>query len=219
MTNMYSWKKYNLNIQKLAKKNIAFNLSSIFNAYENSYYPQTRDIFSLTANSTKIINILDFGSNLSLISNLTNRINVKKKFFYIYDPFSQKDDHIKIKGLNYKVFSNFNEIKKIKFDLIHFGSCIQYIKNFYYYLNLLNLNDKSKILFTATPLNLIKKYTTRQTNHNNLFQIVHSYKILYNYFKLKQFDIVFKSSMDIKLAKLKTIKPNTYFLNILFQMK
>jgi hypothetical protein len=25
--------------------------------------------------------------------------------------------------------------------------------------------------------------------------------------------------MNIKLAKLKTIKPNTFFLNILFQMK
>jgi len=90
MTNMYSWKKYNLNIQKLAKKNIAFNLSSIFNAYENSYYPQTRDIFSLTANSTKIINILDFGSNLSLISNLTNRINVKKKNFIFMILFPRK---------------------------------------------------------------------------------------------------------------------------------
>jgi len=219
MTNIYSWKKYNLNIQKLVKKNITFNLSSIFNANENSYYPQTRDIFSLSANSIKIINILDFGSNLSLISNLTNRINVKKKKFYIYDPFSNKDDHIKIKNLNYKIFSNFSEIRKIKFDLIHFGSCIQYIENFYYYLDLLNLSTKSKILFTATPLNLLKKYTTRQTNQKNLFQIVHSYKILYNYFKLKEFDIVFKSSMNIKLASLKTIKPNTFFLNLLFQKK
>ena len=219
MTNIYSWKKYNDNILKLVKKNVNYNLSSIFNAIENSYYPQTRDIFTLTANSRKITNILDFGSNLSLISNLSNRINIKKKKFYIFDPFSKGNNHIKIKDLSYKVFSNFSEIKKIKFDLIHFGSCIQYIENFYYYLNLLNLNAKSKILFTATPFNLIKKYTTRQTNHNNLNQIVHSYKILYNYLKLKQFDIVFKSSMNIKLAKLKTIKPNPYFLNILFQMK
>jgi len=219
MTNIYSWKNYNLNIQKLVKKNIAHNRSNIFNANEKSYYPQTRDIFSLSANSKEIINILDFGSNLSLISNLTNRINIKKKNIYIYDPFYKKNDYIKISNLNYKIFSNFSDINKIKFDLIHFGSCIQYIENFYYYLNLLNLSEKSKILFTATPLNLQKKYKTRQTNQKSLFQIVHCYKTLYNYFKLRKFNIVFKSSMNIKLAALKTIKPNTFFLNLLFQKK
>ena len=219
MTNNYSWKKYNLNIQKLINQNIAFNNKFMFNAEDNSYYTQTRDIFALVANTSKVINILDFGSNLSLISNLNNKIDTKAKKFFVYDPFYSLKDDVKIKNINYKIFSNLTEIIKIKFDLIHFGSCIQYIQNFDSYLKILKLNNKSKILFTATPFNLYTKYKTKQINQKNLFQIVHNYHDLCKLLKLKKFDIIFKSSMNIKLAKLKTVKPNTYFLNILFQMK
>ena len=219
MTKIYSWKIYNHNIQKLINQNINFNNSAKFNAVDNSYYSQTRDIFALVANTSKVINILDFGSNLSLISNLNNKIDTKAKKFIVYDPFYSLKDDIKIKNINYKIFSNFTDIIKIKFDLIHFGSCIQYIENIENYIKLLTLNKKSKILFTATPFNLFTKYKTKQTNHKNLFQTVHNYKDLYKLLKSKKFDIIFKSSMNIKFAKLKIIKPNTYFLNILFQMK
>jgi len=219
MTKNYSWKKYNLNIQKLINQNIAFNNKFMFNAEDNSYYTQTRDIFALVANTSKVINILDFGSNLSLISNLNNKIDTKAKKFFVYDPFYSLKDNVKIKNINYKIFSNLTEIIKIKFDLIHFGSCIQYIQNFDSYLKILKLNNKSKILFTATPFNLYTKYKTKQINQKNLFQTVHNYHDLCKLLKLKKFDIIFKSSMNIKLAKLKTVKPNTYFLNILFQMK
>jgi len=219
MTNNYSWKKYNLNIQKLINQNIAFNKKFMFNAVDNSYYTQTRDIFALVANTSKVINILDFGSNLSLISNLSNKIDTRAKKFFVYDPFYSLKDDVKIKNINYKIFSNLTDIIKIKFDLIHFGSCIQYIKNFDSYLKILKLNNKSKILFTATPFNLYTKYKTKQINQKNLFQIVHNYHDLCKLLKLKKFDIIFKSSMNVKLAKLKTVKPNTYFLNILFQMK
>jgi len=219
MTKIYSWKIYNHNIQQLINQNINFNNSAKFNAVDNSYYSQTRDIFALVANTSKVINILDFGSNLSLISNLNNKIDTKAKKFIVYDPFYSLKDDIKIKNINYKIFSNFTDIIKIKFDLIHFGSCIQYIENIENYIKLLTLNKKSKILFTATPFNLFTKYKTKQTNHKNLFQTVHNYKDLYKLLKSKKFDIIFKSSMNIKLAKLKIVKPNTYFLNILFQMK
>ena len=219
MTKIYSWKIYNHKIQKLISQNINFNNSVKFNAVDNSYYSQTRDIFALVANTSKVINILDFGSNLSLISNLNNKIDTKAKKFIVYDPFYSLKDDIKIKNINYKIFSNFTDIIKIKFDLIHFGSCIQYIENIENYIKLLTLNKKSKILFTATPFNLFTKYKTKQTNHKNLFQTVHNYNDLYKLLKSKKFDIIFKSSMNIKLAKLKIIKPNTYFLNILFQMK
>jgi len=219
MTKIYSWKIYNHNIQKLINQNINFNNSVKFNAVDNSYYSQTRDIFALVANTSKVINILDFGSNLSLISNLNNKIDTKTKKFIVYDPFYSLKDDIKIKNINYKIFSNFTDIIKIKFDLIHFGSCIQYIENIENYIKLLTFNKKSKILFTATPFNLFTKYKTKQTNHKNLFQTVHNYKDLCKLLKLNKFDIIFKSSMNIKLAKLKTVKPNTYFLNILFQMK
>ena len=219
MTKIYSWKIYNHNIQKLINQNINFNNSAKFNAVDNSYYSQTRDIFALVANTSKVINILDFGSNLSLISNLNNKIDTKAKKFIVYDPFYSLKDDIKIKNINYKIFSNFTDIIKIKFDLIHFGSCIQYIENIENYIKLLTFNKKSKILFTATPFNLNTKYKTKQTNHKNLFQTVHNYKDLCKLLKLNKFDIIFKSSMNIKLAKLKTVKPNTYFLNILFQMK
>ena len=84
MINRYSWKNYNHNINKIIRYNVTQNNLSIFNVIEKSYYPHTRDIFALTASSKNIINILDYGSNLSLLTNLKNKINLyKKKVLYL----------------------------------------------------------------------------------------------------------------------------------------
>jgi hypothetical protein len=219
MINRYSWKNYNHNINKIIRYNVTQNNLSTFNVIEKSYYPHTRDIFALTASSKNIINILDYGSNLSLLSNLKNKINLDKKKFYIYDPFNSHKKKINIKNVKYEIKTNFNDLIKINYDLIHFGSCIQYIENPLFVLKCLKHTKNLKILITATPFNYKMTYSTEQTNHNNLKQIVHNYEMIIKFFSINGFDLIFKSSMDIKLAKLKVLKSKTYFLNLLFQKK
>jgi len=158
MTKIYSWKIYNHNIQKLINQNINFNNSAKFNAVDNSYYSQTRDIFALVANTSKVINILDFGSNLSLISNLNNKIDTKAKKFIVYDPFYSLKDDIKIKNINYKIFSNFTDIIKIKFDfkyllkkiwiVISIYILLHFNPDYYITLNLISIIISFLILYS-----------------------------------------------------------------------
>lgn len=219
MTKNYSWKHYNNSIKKLVLYNIDFNKRNKFNAPEKNYYPQTRDIFSITAITGNSKKILDFGSNLSMISNLRNKLELNNKEFIIYNPFFDNNFKPKIKNIKYKVVNNLEKINKIKFDLVHFGSCIQYIKNFYELFEKIKFEQKSKILFTATPFNLHSSYFAKQTNKKNLEQFVHDYEFFKKFLNEKNFNLIFKSSIDIKLAKLKPIKSGTYFLNLLFQKK
>lgn len=220
MTDNYSWKLYNHSIKKLVLKNIDINNRHQFNAPEKKYYSQTRDIFSMAIiKCNSCTKILDFGSNLSIISNLGNKLELTNKEFIIYDPFFENNFKPKIKNIKYKVVDNLEKISKIKFDLVHFGSCIQYIKNFYELFEKIKFEKKSKILFTATPFNLHSSYVAKQTNQRNLLQFVHDYEFFKKFLNEKKFNLIFKSSIDIKLAKLKPIKLGTYFLNLLFQKK
>ena len=69
---MYNWKIYNKKKNKLAIKFEKYNTKNIFNFIENSYYNHTRDLFSLFLLSSKYDKpkILDYGSNVALLSNL-----------------------------------------------------------------------------------------------------------------------------------------------------
>lgn len=215
--NKYSWEKYNLNKIKIIKKNIEYNKKHKFNAIENSYYPHTRDIFCLAIKSSEIVKILDFGSNQSILSNLKNKINTKRKYFVIYDPFFKKGKEIKFRDISYKIVKKLGDLNNLKFDFLHFGSSLQYIDDYNYIFDFANFTSISKILFTATPFNLNKKYMAKQSNHRNLLQYVHNFRKLKLILKKKKFTVTFQSCMDIKLAELNLIKKNTFFMNVLFE--
>ena len=218
-TTNYNWKKYNKNNSLLSKKFEKFNNNSIINFDEQSYYNHTRDLLALCLISSKKINVLDFGSNIAVISNLKNKIRLKNVTFYIFDPFNSKG-YSKInslKNIRAYVVNDLSFVKKITFNLIHFGSCIQYLKDYRKPIKNINFSKDSKILITATPLTLNKEYLCKQSNQINLFQIIHNFKKLESYFKKLSFYLIFKSSFNIKLASIKNIKKKTFILNLLFK--
>jgi hypothetical protein len=218
-TSKYNWKKYNDNNDTISKKLEKHNNISKINFIENSYYNHTRDLFALNLVTNKNINVLDFGSNIASLSNLKNKINLKRVCFYIYDPFSSHKLYTNnsLKGLKIITCNNLDVINKKKFDLINFGSSLQYIETYELLIKRINFTKKCLILFTATPLCLNKKYKIAQDNHKNLFQYVHNFKKLSSFFKVLGFKLIFKSAFNFKLASIIKPKKNTFFLNLLYK--
>ena len=218
-TTKYNWKKYNNNNILLSKKLETFNNLNNLNFVENSYYNHTRDLLALTLISEKKINILDFGSNIVAISNLKNKINIKDIKFYIFDPFSNKNllKVKSLKGLNVIYCNDLSKINDISFDIVHFGSSIQYLAKYENLIKKINFKKKSTILVTATPMTTSLHYKVDQKNHKNLIQNIHNLNDLSFFLKKFKFKLIFKSAFSIKLASLKTIKKNTFFLNLLYK--
>tara|TARA_Y100001970_G_scaffold264343_1_gene350840 strand:- start:956 stop:1612 length:657 start_codon:yes stop_codon:yes gene_type:complete len=213
--NIFNWNKYNSNLI-LIKKITNYNKKNKFNYLENGLYNHIRDIFCLTLilifykkNKGKL-NILDYGSNLSTYANLINKINLKNFNFSIYDPFSKKNNIIKKK---IKIFNNKKILKK-SWDVVNFGSSIQYIDNIDL-LNEINFNSTKAILITHTPISLSKSYVTKQLNNKNLNQNIHSFNKIVNFFKKKKFELQFKSRNNNNYISAKK-KYKTYSINLLF---
>jgi len=216
---MYNWKIYNKKKNKLAIKFEKYNTKNIFNFIENSYYKHTRDLFSLFLLSSKHDKpkILDYGSNVASISNIKNKFNTKNYKFFIYDPFSlNKKIKINFKNINYKIYKNLNLINE-KIDLVNFGSSLQYLPDYNKIFDEIKFKKKSKILITATPFTLGKEYSSVQKNNNNLDQKINNFSKLIKDFKKKKFNLIFKSSIDLKMASIKNLKKNTFFLNLIFE--
>jgi len=213
----YSWSKYNLHNEKLSSKIIKFNQLNNVNFIEEGIYNHIRDIFSLSLIfiNKKKIKVLDYGSNILALSNLKSKINTKFIEFSIYDPFYQKTKSIKPFKINF--INHQKELKKKKFDIINFGSSIQYIEN----LNILNeqINFKTvkRILITHTPFCNKSNYITKQTNHKNLIQNIYTLLYIKHFFKNKGFQLVFKSRNHDKYIACKNMKSKTYSLNLIFE--
>ena len=218
ITTNYNWENYNKNNVLLSKKLELFNNKFNINFIEKSYYNHTRDLFAISLIQKKKANVLDFGSNITALSNLKNKINIKNVTFYIYDPFYMG----KIKKINslkkIKVFicNSLIELRKIKFTLINFGSSLQYINKYENYIRLINFTKKSKILITATPITINKTYMSKQKNHKNLIQNIHNFSKLNSFFLKLGFRLIFKSAFNTKLSSVKKINKNTFFLNLLY---
>ena len=165
--NSFNWINYNNNIQLLRKIN-NHNKKNKFNLIEEGIYNHIRDIFCLTIISInkknkQKIRVLDYGSNKIVYANLLNKINIKNFEFYIYDPFTKYNYK---KNKNFVVFKN-EKILKLSWDIINFGSSLQYLKD----LNMLkkiNLKNSKKILITHTPFSMKKNYVSKQLNNKNL---------------------------------------------------
>jgi hypothetical protein len=216
------WKRYNKDKEKLIKKIINFNNKSEINYLENEHYNHTRDLFALSlaflSNKKKRINILDYGSNLLTLCNLNNKINTKRFNFFIFDPFEKKVvNKIAIKDLKYKILNNEESIIINKYELLYFGSSIQYEENFLKKLKNFDLKFTKIILFTHTPFSLDKSYSSTQSNHLNLIQYIHSLNEIIALLKKKKFNLIFRSRNDDKYIACKKTKSKTYSLNLIFK--
>jgi len=218
VTNNYNWQKYNKNNVALSRKLEKYNNIFKINYIENSYYNHTRDLFSLTLLSVKKIKVLDFGSNIAALSNLKNKIDLKNTIFYIYDPFAydKKLTLNIIKDIKVYVYNDLSLLKKIKFDVVHFGSSLQYLINYKKSIEMISFAKQCKILITATPISFKKKYASKQKNHLNLIQYIHSFATLNIFFKKINFKLIFKSVLNINYASVLNLQKKTSFINLLY---
>ena len=217
------WKILNKKrIEYLSKKLVKSNSINKINAIENAHYNHVRDIFFAlisTEVSSKQISILDYGSNILTISNIQNKIDCKKMRFDIFDPHFQKGiyKHSHIKYIKFKITNNFNDIISKKYNIINFGSSIQYEKNIFKKLSLLNLSSSKYVLISSTPLSVTKSYYSQQKGKKNVIQYIHSFNKIVKFFNKKNFKLIFKSRNDKKNIACKKIKFKTHSLNLIFK--
>jgi hypothetical protein len=215
--NIYKWNQYNNN-KKLIKYLIDFNKKKTVNAVEWGLYNQIRDnfclslILSLKISKKNKIKALDFGSNFLAYANIVNKIDCKKFSFHVYDPFYNQEKFL----LPFKVsfFKDFNLLKKYNWDMVNFGSSIQYLDNLNI-LNNINFTKTNVVSITHTPINLKRSYEEIQSNHKNLKQNIQSLNEIKKFFFKHKFKLIFKSRNDDNLSGTKN-KKDTYLLNLIF---
>jgi len=216
------WSNYNLKMIKISENLIKYNNKNKISAFEKGHYNHTRDLLAISIaflnNKNKKINILDYGSNIASLSNLQNKIDLRNLNFNIFDPYNLNTKFKKpIKKINVKILNNKKEFINQKFDLLHFGSCIQYQDNFFKEFKT-RLHKLSKfILITHTPFSSKGNYKSRQKNHRNLIQNIYSLKKIENLFKKNKFNLIFKSRNDDKYIACVSNKYKSYSLNLLFK--
>tara|TARA_Y100000590_G_C15747227_1_gene1022597 strand:- start:7852 stop:8502 length:651 start_codon:yes stop_codon:yes gene_type:complete len=213
--NIFNWHKYNSNFS-LIKKIVKFNKKNKFNYVESGLYNHVRDLFCVSIILTyfkknkKKVKILDYGSNLIPYSNLENKIDLNNYKISIFDPFNKK----KISRNSNIEISSDKKILKKKWDIINFGSSIQYLDDLNI-LNEINFKYTLAILITHTPLSLSKTYVAKQKNNKNLNQNIYSFQKVVKFFKNKKLSLEFKSRNENKYISAKT-KCKTFSMNLLF---
>ena len=213
----YKWEKYNIKNMKLAKKFITLNKKNKFNFIEKGLYNHVRDILclSLLINKKKKLNVLDYGSNILSLININKKIDINLFNFFIYDPFLKEKKNIK-NPFKISILNKKKDLQKKHFDVVNFGSSIQYIRNLKDIEETINFLKVSSVVITHTPLTLKKEFISKQTNHKQLSQKIYNYYNIINFFKKKKFKLIFKSRNKNKyVASLKN-KTSTFSLNLVF---
>ena len=221
---MNYWKEYNEDLKTLYKSILKHNTNNIFNFVEKNHYNHIRDLLALTiANATSETNnkltILDYGSNLMTWVNLKNKIKTSSLSVKIFDPFS---DYIEIGkeqlGFDIEIINDTKLLKKYKFDISVFGSCSQYIKNFYEELESIESLLNKTIVFTHTPLSKHKSFITNQTNAFQGIQYIRSFNELNNFISSKGYSLIFKSTLPPESAYVKkSDESKIVYANLIFR--
>ncbi len=217
----YNWQNYNLKSNELSKKIISFNKKHKFNFIEKHIYNHIRDIFCLVlvlSKKKRKTNVLDYGSNILSLSNINNKIITQNFNFFIFNPFKNKNTK-EIKPFAITTIYNKKNLSKYKYDILNFGSCLQYLESLKNLDNHLNFSNISRVIITHTPLTLGKSFSANQSNHPNLLQNIHNYNSLINFFKRKKFKVIFKSRNDNKFIGLKKTNKKVFSLNIVLSKK
>ena len=198
-----------------------------FNNYKNKTF--NLDVYKILKKNFKSeskIRFLDYGGeNLDLYLFLKEKfpkikimvVNQVKVNLYLQKVIINK----KVKFI--KVIKNMKSLKNISFDFIHFGSSLQYIKNYEKILNLLLKNSSVFFYISATGFFYdkikIKEKIIKQVNL--LPVIMYCYIINFNYlkalFKTKNFKISLKKSNSYKKINFKNFEMQVDYLNILFK--
>lgn len=214
----YSWSQYNKNNLILSKKMLSYNQKHKINFFENGLYNHVRDIFTLSLLMTKKklrkTHILDYGSNVACLSNIHSKIDTKCFKFYIYDPFTKN----KINSFKpFKISFLNKNLQKKSFDMINFGSSLQYIENLNEIKKNINFTKVNLVSITHTPITFKKRYICKQSNHLNLIQNIHDFKSIEKFFLKENLKLIFKSRNDNKFIACKNKRSGTFSLNLILK--
>lgn len=225
------WERFN-------KKRFKLGLSSLFDKKkypEDIIYPynQINEIRStlcvLLEVFKKKISILDYGGSLisnsylfrSSSKNFRNKNFFKNTLCSIYNPhynFIEKINYLKYKKINSINFIN-TIPKNIKYDLVIFGSCLQYEKN------LSNIDIFKKyypefILITQTPISQSNKsYNFFQKNHK-ILNYIHTLNTIKKKFLKDKYRIIYLSTINPEMTsfKKKEYLKKVSYLNIILKL-
>lgn len=223
MKSRYDWSNYNKKRNIEAIKIDKYNSKKIIHYFEKGIYNHIRDIYALSlllAKGKTNTQVLDYGGNLISHCNLLNKINTKKISFLIYNPYINNIN--KKLNFKYKLSNNISDIKNKKFNLIYFGSSLQYISDINSLIESKIISKCNYVLITHTPLSfkeqkVVKKL--RQSNHKELFQNIYSYKFIYQKLLNKKFELIFKSINHQKYSGINKKYKNIFSVNLLFKKK
>ena len=219
----YSWFNYNLKRNKEANKIYKFLKKTQINFIESGVYKNVRDIYALSLligkSKKNKIKVLDYGGNLMSHVNLINKISTKNIEISVFNPFIEKipnNTFLKIKFLK-----NFNSKANAKaFDLVYFGSVIQYLNTLKYFSGKKELLKSSMVLITHTPISFGKKrYFLKQKNAKNLFQNIYTLRDIQKDLLKNKFNIIFKSINENKYTGLAKKYKDVYSANLLMKKK
>ncbi len=218
------WKKYNEKLEKLSASMVEHNNESEFNFVENNFYNHIRDLSALSIamiqsskESNTSLKILDYGSNMTSWTNMTRKIDTKLIDVTIYDPFKDKESKKIDVGFRVNIVKNFDDLNGVVFDLVIFGSCMQYDKNILSRLNSIKDHFGKCILVTHTPLSLGETFVSKQFSDYTGDQIVHSFEDVSKSFKDLGYCLIFKSTLPQEGASVEIKDLNkTVYANLLF---
>lgn len=168
-----------------ATYNAKFYHDPVYVSEESGCYPHVRDLLAIVIALKQqtclpsTLKLLDYGSNLSVWQSVRERVNLDVVDWTIFDPFaSNLGSHVQEHPT---IVSHLLELEK--YDVINFGSVLQYVDDLSKLPLTQLLKKDSVILVTHTPISLGRNSPLRQLNHPELEVYAHSLSSLDNYMK------------------------------------
>ena len=177
----------------------------------------------------KSFSFLDVGGdNIDLYLFLSNKLNINKYFIFNFDEIITIFKKIK-SNFGFQDFYPVRKINKLKYiDFIYFGSCIQYFKNYKYFLINIFKKRPKFILFSGTSFfyNSISKdtFVVKQTNilPNTIYLFFFNFKNFINFLDSHGYKLVSATKNDTIRVNYKNFKPllkKAGYLDLLFKKK
>ena len=168
------------------------------------------------------------GENIDLYLHLTNRLNISNYYIYNFKSLIILFKQLKKKFQFNKFFpiENVQSIKKI--DFAYFGSCIQYFKNYQFFLKSIIKKKPKYIFFSGTSFfqdKLIKDYiVVKQANYlpNTIYLYFFNLNNFIKFMNLNGYKLVFfetNKSAKINYKNFTHFLKKTEYLDVLFKKK
>ena len=168
------------------------------------------------------------GENIDLYLYLSNKLNIKNYYIYNFVNLINIFKIIKYK-FNFKYFFPIKKINLIKkIDFAYFGSCIQYFKNYNFFLKSV-INKKPKYIFFSGTSFFFDKLdidyiVVKQTNYlpNTIYLYFFNLNKFIKFMNLNGYKLIFfetNKSAKINYKNFSKILNKIEYLDILFEKK